>query len=206
MKTLSSILQDQDAYFRINFFNTLSGLRSVWMAGTQNNEGIKNLGLFNSIVHVGSNPPLIGIVFRPQTVPRHTLENIYSCGYFTLNSITQEMIDLAHRTSEKFPAHEDEFVVLGFTPFYFDERPDVPAVAESPVKILLRFRENHLITSNQTIFIVSEIMNVILSDEQGINPDGGINHAFYNHSVISGLNDYYSIAFLKSKFHKKRSE
>ncbi len=204
MIKLSDILDSKDSYYRINFFNTLSGLRSVWMAGSQNNEGIKNLGLFNSIVHVGSNPPLIGIVFRPQTVPRHTLENIYSCGYFTLNSITQDMIDLAHRTSEKFAVHEDEFNILGFTPFYFEERPDVPAVAESPIKILLRFRENHLITSNQTIFIVSEIMNVVLSDEEGINADGSINHDFYNHAVISGLNDYYAIEFQKSMFDKRK--
>lgn len=203
MIKLNDILDHKDSYYRINFFNTLSGLRSVWMAGTQNNEGIKNIGLFNSIVHVGSNPPLIGIVFRPQTVPRHTLENIYSCGYFTLNSVTQEMTDLAHRTSEKFAAHEDEFNILGFTPFYFEDRPDIPAVEESPVKILLRFRENHLITSNQTIFIVSEILNVILSDERGINADGSINHQYFDHAVVSGLNDYYSIDFIKSKFNKK---
>lgn len=202
MITLTEILKNRDKYFTINFFNTLSGFRSVWMAGTQNNEGIKNLGLFNSLVHVGSQPPLVGMVFRPQTVPRHTLENIYSYGLFTLSSVSMSLIDRAHRTAEKFGRHEDEFELLGFTPFYFPNHPDVPAVAESPLKILLRYRENHLITTNQTIFIVSEILNVAIVDSEGINSDGSINHEYYDHAVISGLNDYYSAAFLKSKFDK----
>ncbi|GCD78556.1 flavin oxidoreductase [Thermaurantimonas aggregans] len=198
MKTLSNYLKDEDRHFRINFFNTLSGVRSVWMVGTQSKAGVKNLGLFNSLVHIGANPPLLGLIFRPHSVPRHTLENINESGLYTLNSVTSELMHLAHRTAEKFEAHEDEFELLGFTPWYFGSYPNVPAVAESPLKILLRYVEKHLIAANQTQLLVGEVIDVHIKVDAAVQSDGSIDHQILGHLAVSGLNDYYALSHLLS--------
>ncbi|MFN4299084.1 MAG: flavin reductase family protein [Thermaurantimonas sp.] len=198
MKTLFDYLEDKDKYFRINFFNTLSGVRSVWMVGTQRNDGVKNLGLFNSLVHIGASPPLLGVIFRPHTVPRHTLENIYEYGFYTLNSVTSELMYNAHRTAEKFEACEDEFDILGFTAWYFGCNPNVPAVAESPLRLLLRFVEKHLIAANQTQLVVGEVIDVHIKDDAAVCNNGSIDHQRLGHVAVSGLNDYYTFSHLVS--------
>lgn len=201
MRALSELLAGKDKYFRINFFNTLSGIRSVWMVGTQNRAGVKNLGLFNSLVHIGASPPLLALIFRPHTVPRHTLENISDSGLYTVNSVTRALMDKAHRTAEKFGAQEDEFEILGFTPWYFAGHPATPAVAESPLKILLRFAEKHLITSNQTQLVVGEVLDVYIDDDAAVKSDGSIDHQRLGHVAVSGLNDYYAISHIKRMEH-----
>ena len=61
---------------RVHFANSLVGFKSVCLVGTQNNENLTNLAIIDSFIHIGSNPPLFGMIFRPGVVERHTLENI----------------------------------------------------------------------------------------------------------------------------------
>ncbi|GCD79240.1 flavin reductase family protein [Schleiferia thermophila] len=203
MTYLDDLLAGADKYFKINLFNTVSGIRSVWMIGTADSRGRKNLGLFNSVVHIGANPPLLGVVFRPESVRRHTLENIRSTGFFTFNSINQAILDLAHKTSLKYSDQEDEFDILGFTPFYFPNHT-TPAVEDSPLKILLKRKEEHLIEANKTVFVVGEIINLAVDNSSAVDENGCIRHDLLNHAAISGLNDYYCCQFLKSKWDQKK--
>ena len=69
-------LMNLDQSIRINLINSLVGFRSVCLIGTINQKNISNLAIFNSIVHIGASPPLIGFVVRPDCVDRHTLSNI----------------------------------------------------------------------------------------------------------------------------------
>ncbi|MCS7053720.1 MAG: flavin reductase, partial [Ignavibacterium sp.] len=76
---------DFERRYRINFVNSLSGFKSANLIGTISKSGITNLAIFSSVIHVGANPPLIGILFRPLSVPRHTYNNIKETGCFTIN-------------------------------------------------------------------------------------------------------------------------
>ena len=65
-----------DHVFRINLINSCSGFKSANLIGTKSNAGTSNVAVFSSVTHLGSNPPLLGVVFRPVTdVPRNTYEN-----------------------------------------------------------------------------------------------------------------------------------
>ncbi|PHX62040.1 MAG: flavin oxidoreductase, partial [Flavobacteriales bacterium] len=65
---------------RVHFANSLGGFKSLGLIGTQNNKMQTNLAIIDSVLHLGSNPPLFGMVFRPGAVARHTLENILETG------------------------------------------------------------------------------------------------------------------------------
>ena len=56
---------------RVHFANSLGGFKSVGLIGTKNTNNQTNLAIVDSILHIGSNPPLFGIVFRPGAVERH---------------------------------------------------------------------------------------------------------------------------------------
>ena len=84
--------------------NKISGLKSVNLIGSKSAESISNVSIFNSVVHIGANPPLLGFIMRPLTVERHTYENIKSTGFYTINHVSESIHRNAHRTSAKFEA------------------------------------------------------------------------------------------------------
>ncbi len=73
--------------FRTNFINCLSGFKSLNLIGSVNQLQQTNLAIFNSVFHLGANPPLLGCIIRPDSVERHTLSNIESTGYYTFNHV-----------------------------------------------------------------------------------------------------------------------
>ena len=71
---------------RINLMNSLSGYKSANLIGSISEAGIENVAVFSSVVHLGSNPPLLGFILRPNVVPRNTYENIKEMGVYTNQS------------------------------------------------------------------------------------------------------------------------
>ena len=59
--------------YRLNLINSVTGYKSAHLVGTVSAEGTKNLAVFSSVVHLGSDPALIGFILRPTTVPRHPI-------------------------------------------------------------------------------------------------------------------------------------
>jgi flavin reductase (DIM6/NTAB) family NADH-FMN oxidoreductase RutF len=75
--------------FRAMFINSLGGFKSLALIGTRSREGNTNLAVFNSLFHIGTNPPLFGLIVRPDSVDRHTLSNILETGEFTVNHVRE---------------------------------------------------------------------------------------------------------------------
>ena len=50
---------------RINLMNSVTGVKSVLLIGTINKKNSTNLAIFSSIVHISSNPSLIGFFITP---------------------------------------------------------------------------------------------------------------------------------------------
>ena len=53
-------IQQLEKFKRINLMNSITGISPANLIGTISNDSIENLAIFSSIVHVGSNPPLMG--------------------------------------------------------------------------------------------------------------------------------------------------
>lgn len=186
--TLSQILA-QEKPFRRNLINCLSGFKSLNVCSTISPSGHTNLALLNSVIHVGANPPLMGMLMRPHTVPRHTIENIEAMGVYTLNMVSQAIYQEAHQASARYPQEVSEFEATGLSPWYSNSLK-APYVAESPVKIGLRFEEKHLIAANDTQLIVGKIEELFLP-EAALGEDGFLNLSQLGAVAGNGLDGYH---------------
>ena len=186
----------REGRFWVNFFNTLSGFRSSVLIGTTDGNGHHNVGVFNSLVHLGANPPLLGFILRPTTVKRDTYNNILATKHYTINHISTAMIDAAHQTSASYDAEVSEFDATGLTPS-LDQTKKAPFVAESPVSFMMEFKEEHSIM-NGTRLIVGAIKEVHLLDEI-IEEDGSLKMADQELIVTSGLYHYHGVNFIQKK-------
>ena len=62
---------------RLNIINSITGIKPANLISTIDERNRHNLAIFSSVVHLGSNPALIGFILRPQEkIRRHTYENI----------------------------------------------------------------------------------------------------------------------------------
>ena len=133
---------------RLNLVNSLSGIKAACLIGTSDELVRTNVAIFNSVIHLGTQPPLMGFIMRPNNeVRRHTLENIEQIGVFTVNHVHSDFYKKAHYTSAKFDAGVSEFDACGLTEEYLVGF-DAPFVHESELKIGLK----HL----ETIFLAME--------------------------------------------------
>lgn len=191
--------------YKLNLINSLTGIKPANLIGTKSTEGVNNLAIFSSVVHLGSNPPLIGFILRPYSdVRRDTYENIKKNGFYTINHVPDSLTKNAHYTSAKFEHNESEFDFCGFTPENLEDF-DAPFVLESPIKIGLRFVEEVDIAINGTTMIIGEIEIIQVQDDL-IDENGYLNLDTANVAGISGLNSYYSLKKIDSYPYARRKE
>ena len=111
-------IDNLEKIFKINLINSCSGFKSANLLGSISNEGVSNVAVFSSVIHLGSNPPTLGFILRPTTVPRDTYKNIKESGVFTINHIYEEIIEDAHHTSAKYPENISEFDITNLEAEY----------------------------------------------------------------------------------------
>ncbi|MEM7040603.1 MAG: flavin reductase family protein, partial [Bacteroidota bacterium] len=177
---------------RLNLINSISGIKPANLIGTASQQGAPNLAIFSSVVHLGSNPPLMGMVLRPTgDVPRHSYENLKATGCYTLNQVGREWVEKAHYTSAKVPREVSEFEVCGLTPEWVDGFP-APFVRESRLRIGLRFRAEVPIELNGTILVIGEVEHLMVPEEV-LEAGGHMDLGEMAAAGISGLNTYYGM-------------
>jgi flavin reductase (DIM6/NTAB) family NADH-FMN oxidoreductase RutF len=176
---------------RMRLINGISGMKSVNLVGTVDQVGHTNLALFNSAVHIGANPPYLGMIFRPLTVRRDTYNNIKATGVYTINHVHAGIRERAHQTSANFPAGVSEFEACGLTP-EITSALQAPYVAESRVKIGLAYEEEHKIHVNGTILLVGRVLEIRLP-EQILGEDGYVDLAAGGSLALTGLDGYHEV-------------
>ncbi len=181
-------LAGMEKSFRANFINSLSGFKSVNLVGTVSPVGVTNLAIFSQVFHLGASPALMGLLVRPDTVPRDTLTNLLATGYFTLNHITPEFYQAAHQTSGRYTS--SEFVATGLSPEISPLHP-APYVAEAQVKIGLKFIERHDLAINGTVLIIGQVVETIIQADC-IATDGYIDLEKAQSITCSGLDSYHT--------------
>jgi len=197
-------IEEMDKRYRATFINSLPGYKCLNMVGTISNDGITNIGLFNSAFHVGANPPLLGMVFRPDTPDHDTLDNINETGQYTLNNVLPEWYIQAHQTSASFPSGVSEFLPCGFVKYYIDQfKP--PFVQQSTIKIGLELRECIDIALNNTKIVIGEVIHVII-DNILIGSDGYVDHIKAKTVTVAGLDSYFTAKALGRLTYAKPGE
>ena len=194
--------EELDHIFRINLINSCSGFKSANLIGTKSNLGIPNVAVFSSVTHLGSNPPLLGVIFRPVTdVPRNTYENIKETGQFTINHIDASIINDAHHTSAKYDKDVSEFDITGLEEEYKNGW-HAPFVKNAPIQIALTYCEEYKIKANGTIQLIGEIKDLFIKSNL-LEKDGFINLSKANIVAINGL-DGYAVPTLKERITYQR--
>jgi flavin reductase (DIM6/NTAB) family NADH-FMN oxidoreductase RutF len=179
-----------ERFYRANLLNSLSGFKATHLVGTVNAQDIPNLSLFHNVVHLGADPALIGMVNRPLSATPHTLANIETTGYWTLNSVHASFIEKAHQCSAKYPDGVNEFDIVGLTSEIKDGFP-VPVVAESAIQYALNLVEIIPIKHNNTFFIIGSIEQIWI-DETLLLPDGFLRLDKADVITSTGLDAYYT--------------
>ncbi|MFT6735260.1 MAG: flavin reductase (DIM6/NTAB) family NADH-FMN oxidoreductase RutF [Polaribacter sp.] len=183
-------LDNMTPRYRAHVINSLSGFKSANLIGTRNKENIYNLAIFSSVVHMGASPALVGFITRPNSVVRHTVENILKTKEFTINQVNDNFWQAAHQTSARYDTGVCEFKQTGLTPLIIDG-VDAPFVKESLLKYALKLKEVIPIQLNDTSLVIGEITDIICNKE-AIKSDGYIDIESLNTVSISGLDSYHT--------------
>ncbi|WP_051260676.1 flavin reductase family protein [Algoriphagus marincola] len=178
---------ESDSFFRRNLINCLSGYKSLNLIGTKSSEGISNLAPFSQVFHIGASPPLVGILFRPHTVQRDTLENILEAGYFTMNQVTPSFYKEAHWTSARWDGSEFEKTGLEAE---FLNKFFAPYVKNSPLKLGCSLVETQTLKVNQTVLVIGSIDHIYV-EEKGLRTDGSLDLNVLETVTVSGLDEYH---------------
>ncbi|WP_425237994.1 flavin reductase family protein [Ulvibacterium sp.] len=159
-----SDLENLPTRFKSNLINSCTGYKSCNLLGTISEKGVTNLAIFNSIMHIGSNPPLLGFILRPLTVKRDTYENLMLNGDFTVNHVNKSIIKSAHQTSANYEKEISEFEKTGLTAEYLDGF-SAPYVGESTIKLGCRYENAYEIKENGCLLIIGSILHIYLPKE-----------------------------------------
>ncbi|MCA6423859.1 MAG: flavin reductase family protein [Flavobacterium sp.] len=185
----SKALNAMEKQFRVHLINSLGGFKSVSLVGTANQNRNPNLAIFSSFFHVGANPPLVGLIFRPSPPERDTLRNIIETGFYTINHINEKIYEQAHQTSARYEKDISEFDVTGLNAEYKNDF-FAPFVAESKVQLGIEFKEKLEISINNTTLIIGKIVQIYVP-ENCMYDDGFIDLEKANTITCSGLDSYH---------------
>ncbi len=188
-------IDQMDKIFRLNLINSCTGFKSANLLGTKSVNGISNVAVFSSITHLGSNPPLIGFILRPTTVPRDTYRNIKDTGVFTVNHIYSDIIEDAHHTSAKYPDEVSEFTKTDLEEEFLGDFP-APFVKGAKIRLGCRFLNEYEIKENDTLLLVSSVEHVFVADQDIQQEDGWLKLENAETVTINGLDGYATTSLL----------
>jgi len=183
-------IENLETRFRANFINSIGGFKSLVLIGTLSNQGNENLALFSSLFHIGANPPLCGIIIRPNQEKQNTLGNIMATGHYTINHVQASFYKKAHQCSAKYPDGLSEFEAVGLAPEYYNGIT-APFVKDSNIKFACELLQKVDIEFNDTFLIIGRIIKAIVP-MPFVQTDGYINIQQAQSITCSGLDAYHN--------------
>lgn len=150
-------------------YKLLSGLvvpRPIGWIGTRRAHGTNNLAPFSFFNLVSSSPPMV--VFSAGSHsdrPKDSATLAEISGEFTVNIVSEDVVEAMSITSGSFTAEDDEFAIAGLTPEP-GSRVDVPLVAESPANLECRVAKIiDLGEDRRTRLVVGDVLVIHVENE-----------------------------------------
>ena len=187
-------LKNLERFYRANLVNGLTGYKPAMLIGTKGLNGVENLALFTSVVHLGADPALIGFIQRPVGQSGDTFRNIEATGVYTINHVPVPFALQAHYTSARFGPEVSEFGACRLTPEYV-QGFHAPFVKESRIRIGLELVEVMPIRHNDTKLVIGKILHVLL-DPICLKENGSLDLNVVDDLCVSGLEDYHKTEHL----------
>lgn len=103
----------------VDIYKLLIGLvvpRPIGWIGSRSSAGVNNLAPFSFFNAVAASPPtIIFSTIRAYGHRKDTLANVEDTGCFSVNVVTEEVMDAMNKTAGTYDAHVDEFELAGLT-------------------------------------------------------------------------------------------
>lgn len=190
---LSKDLQNLPKNNRLHLLNACVGFKSANLLVSRSSKNY-NVAIFSSVMHLNSDPALIGVVFRLNPTPRNTYMNLKSNAYFTVNQVAESLIIPAHLSSAKYAEDISEFEKVGLTKEFVDPY-SIPFVYGSPIQLYCKYENEYIISESNSVLVVAKIEGIRIQ-EQLIAEDGWLNLSENGGIAISGLDSYYKTELL----------
>lgn len=181
-------IKNWERLYRANFINCLTGFKPVSLIGSKSIDGVPNLSVVSSIVHLGADPALIGYINRPIAAAPDTITNIEQTKCYTINHINSNFLSQGHQCSAKYTPDQNEFDLTGLTEWY-EDGISAPFVKESTVRYQMELVEISPIKYNNTFFVIGTLKSVYL-DESIVAADGFLDLVSAGSIISLGLDGY----------------
>ena len=190
MRTITAgDIHAMDKLVRVQLATSLPGPKPICLIGTVNALGQTNLAPFSSVLHLGSNPALLGMISRPDVVERHTLANILETKVYTINHVHVGMVDAAHQCSARYPREMSEFSATGLQEHWEDSFA-APFVRESRLRIGMVLEDVLDIAANGTQMIIGRVS---LVQTESMADDGSLDLCTLESVASTALDTYFGI-------------
>lgn len=148
-------------------YKLLSGLvvpRPIGWIGTRRPDGTNNLAPFSFFNVVSSNPPIVLFSAGSHADrPKDTRQLAEESGEFTVNIVSEDVVEAMSVTSGSFGADDDEFAIAGLTPVD-GSVVDAPLVEESPAN--LECRVNQVVVLGERVkLVVGDVVAIHVDDD-----------------------------------------
>jgi flavin reductase (DIM6/NTAB) family NADH-FMN oxidoreductase RutF len=155
----------------------------------------------SSVVHLGSQPPLLALVVRPGGEERHTLTNLLKSGHYSINHVSVDMVEAAHQTAARYPRETSEFDATGLTCEWW-QGFSAPLVTEAGIKLAMAVRDHQRLAINDTHLVIGEIVQAEVP-ETCINADKSLDLTAIDTVALTGLDSYHRPALIKRMAYAK---
>lgn len=196
-------IDKMDKVKRLNLINSCTGYKSANLIVTKSLLDVVNVAIFSSVTHIGSNPPMVSFITRPLTVKRDTYNNLKENPLFTVNHITENIINDAHHTSASYNEKISEFDKTNLEKEY-KETIEIPFVKDSPIQLLCKYVNQYHIVENDTVLIIATIENLYFEDNL-LHKDYWLQLDRAKVIAINGL-DGYALPLLIDRFSYARPD
>lgn len=166
---MTKIVFDLEAADSVDSHKLLSGLvvpRPIGWIGTSRADGSFNLAPFSFFNVVSTNPPIV--LFSAGTHsdrPKDSAALARESGEFTVNIVSEDVVEAMSVTSGSFSVSDDEFAIAGLTAVP-GLKVAAPLVAESPANIECRVAQVlDLGPEGRTHLVIGDVVAVHVDDD-----------------------------------------
>ena len=168
----STSLDRLERQARTTLINSLSGVRTAFIAITADSHGRLNASTLTNVTHVGAHPAQMSILFRPDNGKRHTLQNFLNGSPLTLVCMPFNQVNLVHEVSMNAPEGTFELDVLEASTCHVEGCPH-PLPKDYLYAISLDFIERFTL-NNGCVYTVGQINSISTGAALKVDEEGQI--------------------------------
>ena len=187
----SEDFQHFDKRKRTALINSISGIRTAYIALSQNEQGAHNACTLTNVTHVGAHPAQMSVLFRPDNGKRHTLSNYRETKKLTLVCMPFDHAEVVHESSVNAPEGMFELDIIGAETIAVEGR-DILLPKHFMYAIELEYIEEFTL-SNGCVYTVGTILGIHFGKGLQMLEDGQLTYS-KPPTLAIGLQQYASLS------------